>query len=202
MAIVATDKGGGDFKKLPQGTHIAVCNMVVDLGIQDGFYGPKHQVYLRFETPHERVQYEKDGKEIDAPMSIGCTYTLSLSEKANLRKDLENWRGRPFTKEELAGFDIAKIVGQPCQVTVMHNEKNGKTYANITGITALPKGMDKPKPETDLIVYDPDEHQDSFDTLPEWLQEKIKAQVVDGEDPMPAEAQRNGDDLDDSDIPF
>ena len=123
MGITATDSGSmKDFKKVPPGCHFAICNMVVDLGVQEtSFKGQakqQHKVYIRWEVPDERVTYEKDGKEIEGPCSIGATYTLSLSEKAKLRALLENWRGKLFTREELNGFDITTIAGKCCQVMV------------------------------------------------------------------------------------
>ena len=53
VSAVAKDTGGGgDFKKVPPGTHTAVCNMVVNLGDQPTTYqgqdtGLKPQVYIR-----------------------------------------------------------------------------------------------------------------------------------------------------------
>lgn len=183
MAIIASDNGGGgDFSPTPQGTHLAICNMVVDLGKQpieyQGQQSTKHQVYLRWELPHERMDWkDKDGTERNGPRVIGKTYTLSLSEKANLRKDLEAWRGRAFTAEELKGFDISKLLGVPCMVTVVHSEKGGKTYANVSGVTGVPKGMAKPDGcECGILIYD-DDNLDQYDALPEWLQKKVDAQV-------------------------
>ena len=36
---------------------------------------------------------------VDKPIAISEFYTLSLNEKANLRRDLVGWRGRSFTGE-------------------------------------------------------------------------------------------------------
>ena len=76
MAIMASDSGNGkDFKKVPPGCHFAVCNMVVDLGVQESSFNgeskSQHKVYLRWEVPDERVTYEKDGHETEGPCSIG-----------------------------------------------------------------------------------------------------------------------------------
>lgn len=184
MPLPVSETSGGNFKKVPQGTHAAVCNMVVDLGLQESTFGTKHQVYLRFEIPGERIEWEKDGQKHEGPMTIGATYTASLSEKANLRRDLESWRGRAFTADELKAFDVFKVLGAPCLITVTHKESGPKVYANITGITALPKGMDKPIAENELLRYSPDEPQD-FEKLPEWLQKKIETQVEDTKQQVP-----------------
>jgi len=206
MAIIATDNGGGgDFKPVPQGTHLAICNMVVDLGKQrkewQGQERVRPEIFIRWELPNERLEWtDKDGHPKEGPMVIGQTYTLALNDRANLRRDLEAWRGRAFTPDELKGFDVAKLLGKPCMVTVTHNEKQGRIYANVSGVAGLPKGIEKPeRTEIDPILYD-DEHPDAWNHLPEWLQKKIDAQVKD--EPRPAADNGGfGSDLDD-DIPF
>lgn len=205
MAIIATDTGGGvDYKPVPQGTHLAICNMVVDLGKQrkewQGQERIRPEIFLRWELPNERLEWtDKEGNQKVGPMVIGQTYTLSLSERANLRHHLEAWRGRAFSPVELEGFDVSRLLGVPCMVTVTHNEKQGRTYANVTSVTGIPKGMEKPAgPELETILYD-DEHLNAWDRLPEWLQKKIDAQVKD--EPKPQDGGGFGSDLDDE-IPF
>lgn len=207
MPLVAKDTGGGsDFTPVPEGTHLAVCNMVVDLGLQETTYQGepkiKHQCFIRWELPNERIEYnDKQGQRQNGPMSIGKTYTLSLGEKANLRKDLEAWRGRAFTKEELAGFDLFKLAGVPCQVSVVHEEKNGKVYANIRGVAGWPKGMPKPdKTESDILKYSPDESE-RYNDLPQWLRDKLEKQIDQGSPPDDPRPTNGHADLDDP-IPF
>lgn len=204
MAIMAKDTGGKDFKKVPPGAHFAICNMVVDCGLQEGFSGkPQHKIYLRWEVPDERVTYEKDGKQVEGPCSIGGLYTLSLSEKANLRKVLENWRGKPFTPQELQGFDITTVLGKCCQIMVTHSE-DGK-YANVTGVMGISKDQraraQGAKPENTPFAYSLDDHnQGVFNALPKWLQEKIENRLEEPTQSMPSSA-KPIDDFDD-DIPF
>lgn len=214
MSIMAKDTGGGgDFTPVPEGTHLAVCNMVVDLGHQNTTYMGettiKHQCYIRWELPHERLQWEQEGQSREGPMVIGKTYTLSLNEKANLRKDLEAWRGKAFTPEELeSGFDLSVLLGVPCQVTVTHKHKDGKTYSNVAGLAGWPKGMDKIAPESGVLQFSDDTPGDR-EKLPKWIQEKLLARVDpadQGAPPPQAEHDYYGgepaaDDLDDT-IPF
>ncbi|MHA1379626.1 MAG: hypothetical protein ACTSRG_14730 [Candidatus Helarchaeota archaeon] len=47
---------------------------------------------------------------------------MSLHAKATMRKFLESWRGKKFTKEELEGFDLQKILGKPCQLQIIHSD--------------------------------------------------------------------------------
>lgn len=212
MPITATDPGGGkDFKKVPPGCHFAICNMVVDLGIQPGEYmgkpKPRHQVYIRWEVPDERTTWEKDGKSQEGPCSIGATYTLSLSEKANLRRVLENWRGQPFTAAELKGFDITTIAGKCCQLMVQHDTRGDKTYANVTGVMGTSREQKErarnAKSEVGVLIYELDAPDPAvYERLPNWIKEKLEQRVA---APKLTSASNTvlagGDDLDD-DIPF
>lgn len=74
------------------------------------------------------------------PFTVRKIYTASLHEKSNLHKDLKAWRGRPFTAEELAGFDLEKVLGAPCQVLVQHTEKDGSVWANVAAVMKAAPG--------------------------------------------------------------
>lgn len=209
MAILASDTGGGgDFSPMPAGNHIAICNMVVDLGnqlVRSERYGDKvkRQVWIRWETPMEEITFtDRDGNEKTGPRVIGQAFTLSLHENSALRPVLESWRGRAFTEEERRGFDVSKLLGVPCMVNVIHAESGGKTYANIGSVSPLPKGMDRPESKIGLLLYD-DEHEGNFAQLPEWLQKKINEQVREETSTTNYGGGTTGygDDLDD-DIPF
>ena len=58
-----------------------------------------------------------------------------------LRKDVETLRGSELTAgEALAGLDITKLIGQRCQVVVMHKVgSGGKPKAVVSLVQALPK---------------------------------------------------------------
>jgi hypothetical protein len=206
MAILAKDTGGKDFKKVPPGAHFAICNMVVDCGLQEGFGGkPQHKVYLRWEVPDERVSYEKDGRQVEGPCALGSMYTLSLSEKATLRKTLENWRGKAFTADELKGFDIAQVLGKCCQIMVTHSE-DGK-YANVTGVMGISRDQKArsvdAKPENKPVAFSLDEYDErTFQTLPNWLKEKIENRLAAPTEPPPSSGNTGRDDDLDDDIPF
>jgi hypothetical protein len=173
MPSYVHETGGGDFQLVPQGAHIAICDMVINLGVQETAFGSKNQHYIRWQIPGETVDTENGPK----PMVIGNFYTSSLSEKANLRKDLEAWRSKAFTKEELEKFDLFAILGKPCQVSVIHApNKKGNMNAYINGVMALPKGVPAPKIFGDPIGYDAQNAPGTFNALPEWLQKKINTE--------------------------
>lgn len=206
-------QSAGDFEPVPSGTHIAICNLVVDIGIQPGsgmYPNPKRQVVIRFEIPSEQIEFEKEGKKQVGPAVISKTYTASMNEKANLRKDLEGWRGKSFTDEEAEKFDVASVLGKPCMLSITHVEKGDKTYANITGISKLMKGID-PKtmiPAVTPLYYGPDNIK-MYQQLPDWLRKKIDTQIIpekskqDEEPPADAyEGAADGTEITDDDIPF
>jgi hypothetical protein len=184
MGLTVSYSPNSAFRKVPPGVWAARCVGVVDLGTQEvEFSGEKklqHKLQLTWEVFGEdeagvALTIEQDGKEV--PLQISKRYTLSLNEKAALRKDLAAWRGRDFTPEELKAFDISKLLGVPCLLNVQHNEApNGKTYANVASITPLPKGMPKPASATPLVSFDlSDFDGEVFEALPEYTQEIIKA---------------------------
>lgn len=120
------------FTPAPEGVHSAVCVDVINLGTVDTQFGKK---------PKCRIVFEINKKMDDGrPFTAAKTYTVSLNEKSNLHKDLRSWKGKPFTSQELQGFDLERLIGAPCQVAISHVDKDGTTYANITMIMKPEKG--------------------------------------------------------------
>ena len=67
-------------------------------------------------------------------------FTPSLHEKAALRAFLKQWFGRDLTTAEQNEFDTESLIGRPARVSVVHNDYNGTTYANIGLIRADKSG--------------------------------------------------------------
>lgn len=206
MSLIAKDGGGKKFDPAPQGSHPARCYSVVDLGTQhdtwQGQPNTRRKLRLAFELPDQTINTD-DGP---MPMTIGQTYTLSLHEKAALRKDLEAWRGRAFTPEELNGFDLFKLAGVACMLTVIHYKKDdGSTSARIGAIASPPKSMTVPPPVHETICYDIGMGQNSvFKKLPEWMQKQI-VQCDEFHLPPPGEPDPKtevADTFGDDDVPF
>jgi len=184
MGFTAKDSGGGTFKRVPAGAYIGRCYSLIDLGTQltTGQYGEKlqHKIRIGWELFGEDEQgqpltVDVDGKEM--PMTISKSYTVSLHEKASLRKDLAAWRGRDFTDDEAKAFDVSKLVGAYCMVNVTTSETNGKTYSNVAGLTPLPGALKNAKPAAvhDHVLFDLDNpDMDVFSKLHDKLQEYIK----------------------------
>lgn len=185
MGFIATDTGGGgNFKRVPQGVFIGRCYSLIDLGTQlsVGQFGEKlqHKIRLSWELldvdeNDQPLTVEVDGKQM--PMTISKSYTVSLHEKASLRKDLAAWRGKDFTEEEAKAFDVSKLVGVYAMVNVAISETNGKTYSNVASLTALPKQLkdNKPMPIHENQLFDLDNpDMDMFNSFYEKLQDVIK----------------------------
>lgn len=170
---------GVDFKPCPAGNHVARCIGCIDLGTQDSpNYPASWKIMLNFEIPGERIEIKKESGETEpAPLTISREYTLSLNEKATLRHHLESWRGRVFTAEEGNGFKVETVVGHPCMLSVIHKKSaKGKTYAVISGIAGLPKGVECPPIWHQPVIYEIDHgDNDIFKALPNWIKAKILA---------------------------
>lgn len=159
MSLVLTD-GGKKFTPAPEGLHGAVCIDVIDLGMCKTVYGLKPKINIRWEL-------DSIDPENGAPFQVSNRYTASLNDKANLRKQLEAWRGRKFTAQELKGFDLEVLVGVNCQLQVIHNTApDGKTYANVQTIVPAAKGQ-KLVPSADYVRQkDREPKPDAPDTTP------------------------------------
>lgn len=181
MTFSVSGGGGGEFKRVPAGTHLAVCTLVANIGLQPGsamYPGEKLKIVFRWEVPGERVEYEKDGKTVEGPLTISQTLTASMHPESNMRKMLESWRGKKFTDEEAGKFDVSTVLGKPCLLNVTESEKGGKTYSNVSGVSPLIKGMAAPAAENPLVLFDPDTAtQAQYEALPKWIKEKVSNAV-------------------------
>ena len=148
MPINVSNKNKSD--PVPAGTHHAVCYGVIAVGTQPSEkFTPRQKIIVSFEIPSERITI----KDKDLPRGISKRYTLSLNEKSSLRKDLQSWRGKPFTQEELNGFDVSKVIGSNCLISVLHSDRAGAIYADISGISALPRQMASVRPENQPLYF-------------------------------------------------
>lgn len=116
------------FTPAPEGLFLATCVDVVDLGLMDDGFGEKHKIELWW-------QLDERNPETGRRFTVRKRYTSSLHEKATLRKELEMWRGRKFSKDELAGFDLEKLINVSCQVQTIHKvTDDGKVYCNVAAV--------------------------------------------------------------------
>lgn len=178
MPIIATASESKNFTPAPQGTHQAVCVDVIDKGMLPNKF-KEGALQHKIDVAWQINELRDDGKRY----LVYKRYTLSLNEKANLRKDLESWRGRAFTRDEEMGFDVEKLIGGNCLVNVTHRTVADKTYANVISVMPLIKGMPKIAP-LDYVRPQPE-------AQPEHAEPEID---IHGDEPVA--------ELTDDDIPF
>jgi hypothetical protein len=183
MSFAAVAAEQPDYALVPEGQHLAICNLIAYIGVQPSRdYEPQPKVYLRWELPNEKYTY-RGRSELK---NIGAHYTKAkkLSPKSYLRVALEAWRGRPYAANE--PIDVSEFLGKACLLVVSHKIVGEKVYANVTGVLPLPEGAVVPASTSDRILYDADDHDPlMFSALPKWLKESVDRRVP---DPKPASA--------------
>ncbi len=162
MAITAKESGTKrTYINAPADTYQGVCVDVVDLGIvtpKNPEYKPAHKIRVVFQLDEPITEKiiknakkangdtgkltEFETELVGQRFTISQMFTLSLHERAQLRKTLEAWRGTPCTAEELnEGFDVEELIGTNANVNVVHNVFEGKTYANIASLSPWKKKL-------------------------------------------------------------
>lgn len=180
--IIRENRTESTFKIPPSGSFLGRLYRILDLGTQkvewQGAIKMQRKLMFSFELHGE----DNDGQALTTndgkPLMISKRYTMSLGEQSTLRKDLESWRGKKFTAEELLGFDLNVLLGKFAMCNVTHNDREGKTYANLSGLSQVPaalKKMPEPIGVNELMIFSLDAFdQAKFDSLSDGLKEIIK----------------------------
>jgi len=167
MPLIVKGNSGDRISMLaPMGLQPAVCCDVVDRGFQDNKFQPGKkiqkvsihwlisekipEIYTHTYTNERTNTGELAGK----PFMVSRWFTMSLHEKASLRGFLRAWRGRDFTQEQLAGFDLETLLGVPCALNISHSQsESGTWYANVEQAMLLPQGMQKVEAPADYVRF-------------------------------------------------
>lgn len=176
MGLTVKAPDGGEFKQIEPGVYRAVCIGVIDLGtvFNKAYSKNQHQILIIWELPDATIKIEG----VVVPIWKFKKFTASLSEKAELRKTLQAWRGSAFTGDELKGFQLDSILSACCQIAIVHEpakDGSGKVYANISSIMPLPRGMAPFPSKTKPMLFDFEESSALPEGLPDWVVEQIKA---------------------------
>ena len=178
------EDNGRNFEHCPAGMHLGRCYWIIDLGTQKfenmGQVRYMHKIKLGWEI-HGSDNAGKPLKMKDGrPLAVFKNYTLSWSEKATLRIDLQSWRGKLFTQEEMRQFNLKSVLGAWCILNVIeHAGQNGNTYASVDGITPVPSMIEQnglPEPVNSNAFFtldDPD--MEIFANFSDHLKAKISA---------------------------
>ncbi len=145
------------------GTPIAPIEAGVYHGVLVGIYdiGTQPSTYLGQETQKRKgvVVWElvglrisgtdpQSGESYDRPRTLSSRYTLSMGDKAKLRRDVEAVQGKRMTREEAAKFDLSSLLGMNAQLQITTRPVDGKVYTDIQSVMALMKGQKPVEPET------------------------------------------------------
>lgn len=201
LLVNAGNGGGGDFENCPAGSFAARCYQIIDLGHQTFEWKGEAKVAPKVRITWELNEMMSDGR----PFSISREYTASIGDKANLRKDLEAWRGRPFSAEELRNFSLENVLGAPCLLGIVHkpSKDNSKVYANVGSIMALPKGMPSPELVNPAVKFDIGTFdQKVFDGLSSYVQKKILMSKELEENGIPQSSSQDEPVIEDETVPF
>ncbi len=125
----------------PAGNQPAALVALIDLGTHteeyQGVAKKSHKVYLLWELTEAPVAGQPSRNHV-----IGNRYTLSLAPSAKLRELIDGWRPRKLGDGE--AFELTQLLGKKCFVTVGHQAKNDRTYANIKSVAPVPLVKGKP----------------------------------------------------------
>lgn len=163
-----------NFEDCPVGVHIARCFKLVDMGLQKKSYkgqpkGEQQKIMVSWELLGD--ERTKEGENFVYTQF----YWMTLGENSLLRSHLEAWRGKALTEEEAAGFDISKLLGAYCQLNLVENKENDKTYINIGSITPLHKSMPRPEPVNTITTFDMDDPDMAvFDTFSDKMKDILR----------------------------
>lgn len=172
MPLIAP-KTGSSYKPVPEGMHPARCIRVIDMGTShnEKWGKDERKIMVTFELPDTLIE---DGELKGQPYSSSLFLTLSMHEKANMRKVLENWRGKKFTDEEAWSFDVLKMLNVPALVNVTHTERDGTVYANIVSVNPPMKGMTVAPAVNEVYGFCFDDWDDAvWDKLSDKLKERL-----------------------------
>jgi hypothetical protein len=182
MIVTGSNSERRQFQIAPAGTHLARLYRIIDLGTQMREYEGKVTMSRKGKFFFELHGEDAEGKSLltsdGKPLIQSREYTISLNEKANLRRDLEAWRGKSFNEEELKGFHLKTLLGHFCMVNISHRQKGDMTYADLKGISSVPaiyKKAGLPEGVNTTMLFDLNNFDAAmFDSLSDNIKETIK----------------------------
>ena len=157
-------QNASEFQHPDPGTVSAVCTRIIDLGTQENKQGKKKRMVM---LGWEIDQKMEDGR----PFLVSSRFPANTSPQALLGSMLESWRGSPLSEAELNDFDLGKLLGAGCLLTIMR-EGN---YTNVKTVVGLVKGMKKLEIHGPFVHLDLDNFcQEMFDSLSDALKATIQ----------------------------
>lgn len=172
-----------DQKEIDPDVYPSYLVQLIDLGLQPRkpFQGkekaPVQEIMLTYELS-DCFMVDEDGKELeDKPRWVSETlpfYGLFADKAKSTQRYLA------FDPSQEFDGDFSRAVGMPCNVTIVNNVVGEKVYSNVANVAAISArkvaGMNELKNKTKVFDLDsPD--MEVFNSLPQWLQDKIKGNL-------------------------
>ena len=127
------------YEPIEAGVHQAALACIVHNPNQPGYQGGAtvNQCLFIWVTPFVT---DADG----VPKQVRRTLTMPpnpMHERANFRKMIESWIGVPLTPEQIANFNMRKMLGVRCTlVTTVATSAQGRQYAKLTSVSKATGG--------------------------------------------------------------
>jgi hypothetical protein len=162
---------GGKPRELPKkGDQHAAIVSLIDLGTQPGskmYPEEKRQILVGYECVNETTSDDK-------AMVVFKKYTFSNSERSKLTQEVVD----ELLPDRDSDWDMKDLLGLPCVIKIVLDDKGDVTYANVDKVYAPQKGVKIRKhsePLTALFLTPDEFDQEVFDSLGEKLRNKIAA---------------------------
>jgi hypothetical protein len=160
-----------------EGIQPAVVVQVIGLGLQEGQEWPpksgkKKPDHYRVRVTYELVDEVHDFDGEQKPLIVSEEFKISNDDRSTCFKRLNAID--PGMKKTQG--DLMKLVGAPVALSIQINDRG---YPKITAAAKPSKSMTI---DTDTfnekLTYNPDDHdQDVFESLPDFIQQKIQSRL-------------------------
>ena len=134
-------ESGGSFEPCPEGQYAAVLADIIDRGWQERIFEGQSQGY----QPMIQLVWQVNEDNADGkPYAIfDRKMKYSTHEKSSLYGRLCAWLGKKRVEQMIADdAEIESLLGTTAFIAVEHSQgADGTTYANVSTIMPLPKGM-------------------------------------------------------------
>jgi len=185
-----------EYKKVPEGTHVAMPVDVIDLGYQYKTEWPSgdkvinektgepvlvQQILVNFEFPEHTDEF--DG--VEKPLYLGKVYTMSVRDNGASYVHEKSGLMQLILATNPDADQLVDIIGVPLNVTV------GLTDTGKPKVTATTAAPDKFAIGDDLVkksdlklfnepkIYSTDDGENEvYQALPDWIKEKIDTQAT------------------------
>jgi hypothetical protein len=151
---------------------------VIDLGVQAQrpYKGtekpPIQEIMVTYELGTEFLLDEDGNEDTSKPRWVSERLPL-YNLAADKAKSTKRYMALDPAKKY--GGDWTQLLGAGCLVAIVNNEKDGRTYNNVGGISPALKGVPIPELVNEPKFFDQDNPDlEVFSSLPDWIQGIIR----------------------------